>query len=100
MGATAKLVHRGERVCNKSLQLDAARFVIGDRGLTEMDTPFGLAVASVIPEHLVGVTPSMPDNVGRDDNDELDEEVEVRAMPRRMRATGAPSPRRAAASVA
>lgn len=78
-----------------SLHPDAARFVIGDRELTEKDTPFGLAVASVIPEHLVGVTPSMPDGAGPDASEEVDEEVEVRAMPRRLRATGAP-PRRAA----
>lgn len=63
-----------------AVQMEAARFMIGGRELSKTDTPLGLAVSSVIPEHLAGATPLW--NPGKAYPQHL-QEIEVRVLPRR-----------------
>lgn len=66
------------------------RFVIGNHEIRATDTPLGLAVTSVIPEHILGVTPLPDASCGGN----FDAEVEIFARPRRLRlsrATSCPS---------
>lgn len=70
-------------VLHHSLSPDAVRFMIGCYEVKATDTPLSLAVLSIIPEYLVGVTPAPRGYV------EMTDEVVVRALPTKTRAARA-----------